>query len=118
MTLRLHRIEFVHCAPKDREDGIKTLVITDDATDIAARVDKTYNYDSWSEDEEPITVYDDDYQEVGEESRMERVRRMRGNTTDDDLDFSDAYYGITLLGWDEGVDITDEDAETLLRLGI
>lgn len=42
--------------------------------------------------------------------------RLRGEFNDDDADYGDAYYGITHYGWEEGKDITPDEAETLLRL--
>lgn len=48
----------------------------------------------------------------------ERMRAIRGSVNDEDLSWEDAYYGVTAFGWDGGVDINDQDAEVLLRLGI
>lgn len=118
MSTHLYRIKFDHVAPKDHKEGTETFALADDEATIFERVDKEYNYDSWSEDDDEHVIYDDDYQEIGTETRRERVMRLRGQIGDEDNDYSDAYYGITDWGWDEGVEISDEDAATLLRLGL
>lgn len=117
---RLHKIRFTHHAPKDRKEGIETYVLADSETTIRDGVDHQFNYDIWREGDhdEPIDIYNDDYEVVGQETRTERALRLRGSIDDDNNDYADAYYGITHHGWDEGVQITDEDAAVLLRLGI
>lgn len=114
----LYAIEFRHHSQKDSESGIKRYVLADDAVVIRDRLDKDEVYTSWS-DHDPIPLYDEDYNEAGEENYMDRMLRLRGEINDEDFDgYDDLYYGLTLWGWSEGQDITDADAEVLLRLGI
>lgn len=118
---KLHAIRFSHHAPRGREDGIKLYVIADDEEVILDRLDEREHCGCWAEatgDGETFDIYDDDYNVIGTETKRERLLRRRGEIDDECVDFSDAYYGVTCLGWDEGEDVTPEDAAVLIRLGI
>lgn len=127
--MKLHRILLRHCAPRDCVEVTERFVIADDEEEILRRLaDKEgkFTYGLWwdrdedaSDDDEEVGVYyiyDERYNVIGTETYMERMLRLRGEFHDEDADYSDAYYGH--WGWNEGVEITPEDAATLLRLGI
>lgn len=116
--INLFTIRFSHHAPKDGKRGIETYVLADSETAVRDRIDEEFNGGAWKDDDEPIETYDDDYDVTGEETRLERVLRLRGEVDGEDNDYSDSYYGLTFWGWDEAVSISEDDAATLLRLGI
>jgi len=123
--MKLHKILLRHCAPKDCVEVIKLYVIADNESEILEHIDATdgkYTYGAWkdkSEDaDEPFSIYDSDYNVIGTETYLEKMSRLRGEFNDEDANYSDAYYGVTHYGWDEGVDISDDDANTLIRLSI
>ncbi len=123
--MKLHRILMRHCSPKDSVEVTKLFVVADSEQSILAKLDdvkRRYTYGAWkekSEDaEEPFEIYDEDYKVIGTETYLEKMLRLRGEFNDEDADYSDAYYGVTHYGWDEGGEISNADADTLIRLGI
>ena len=123
--MKLHRILMRHCSPKDRVEVTKLFVVADSEQSILAKLDdekRRYTHGAWkekSEDaEEPFEIYDEDYKVIGTETYLEKMLRLRGEFNDEDADYSDAYYGVTHYGWDEGSEISNADADTLIRLGI
>lgn len=104
--MNLYKIEFIHASLKDVEYGIKCLLIANDDNSVYEWIksephikDHTL-FNSWKESEkDEFNVYDDEYNIVGIESFKDIMLRMNGEMNDDNYDFSDAYYGITLLGW-------------------
>lgn len=123
--MKLHKILLRHCSPKDSVEVTKLYVLADSETEILARLDANdgfYTYGAWREQTEeaeaPCIIYDDKYNEIGTETYLEKMLRLRGEFNDDDADYSDAYYGIKHWGWDEGREISVSDADTLIRLGI
>jgi hypothetical protein len=121
MTTKLHTILVLHAAPKDMHQSIETYVIADDEDVILERVDSEFARDAWSERSAELgmlEIYDEKYDVIGEETFLERMKRLRGEYNDDDADFSDAHYGITHFGWDEGKDVTPAEIEMLLALNV
>lgn len=123
--MKLHKILLRHCSPKDSVEVTLLYVLANSEPAILSRLDAgngKYTYGAWKEQsdeaEEPCEIYDDKYNVIGTETYLEKMLRIRGEFNDEDADYSDAYYGIKHYGWDEGSDISDADAATLLRLGI
>lgn len=52
-----------------------------------------------------------------DETWKERMLRLRGEINDDTVDFSDSYYGVTLLGWDLLKENIKTDYTELIELG-
>lgn len=124
--MKLHRILLRHCAPKDCVEVTKLFVLANREEEILSRLDATegsrYTYGAWKERdadaEEPFVIYDSDYNEIGTETYLQKMLRLRGEFHDEDASYEDAYYGVSHWGWDEGADITDQYANILLLLGI
>lgn len=118
--MKLHKIMFKHYAPKDSEEGIRAYVLAVDEKTILQYVSNLTG-GVWADrmrEDGPLEIHDEDYEVIGTETVEEHLLRFRGDMEDPVADTSDAYYGVTLWGWDEGVEISDEDAAVLLRLGI
>lgn len=121
--MKLFKILIRHCSPKDCEEAIHSWVIAADEPAVLAYVDKELAYGCWTDQhndslDEPLTIYDKDYNEIGTENYLERMLRVRGEFFDPDASFDDAYYGVTHYGWEEGLEITQEQKDTLVKLGI
>ncbi len=59
------------------------------------------------------------WDEEGEpENFKERMLRLKGEIEDDSIDFSDSYYGITLLGWELLKENVTTDYSELIELGV
>ena len=78
-------------------------------------------------DKEKETFIDEDGNEVDEgwwdedgnpENFKERMLRLKGEIEDDSVDFSDSYYGITLLGWELLKENVTTDYSELIELGV
>jgi len=118
---KLYKIVMRHCAPKDCEDSIYGYVIANDEKEVLDYVDQECMYGTWqdrSNEDRKRTIYDDEYNEIGEETYMEYMLRIRGEINDEDADYSDLYYGLTLYGWEEGVEVADYEVLTLRNLKI
>jgi len=120
-NMNLYKILFSHSAPKDTKVGIMTYLLAKSEVDVYNFIDKEYNYDCWNDQEEQKRVYEvfnDDFDIIGTETFREKIIRLKGEMNDEDYDYSDAYYGITLYGWELiKVDVNEEFTE-LIELGI
>lgn len=121
--MNLYKITFTHTAPKDQAKGIKGYLLAENEEQVYNYIDKKYNYESWKdsdedEDREPIELYDEDYNVIGTETFKEKMLRIKGEMNDEDYDYSDAYYGIELLGWELVKENTEVDYTEMIDLGI
>jgi len=137
--MNLYKIVFSHHAPKDSEKGIKVLLLAENDEQVyewlasEPKLEDRTLYNSWKENEgysyseEKETFVDEDGEEVDsswydEEGNAEnfktRMLRLKGEINDDDYDFTDAYYGITLLGWELLKEDVKTDYSELVELGI
>lgn len=121
MKNKLFRILFSHTAPKHSKVGVETYITAKDVEDVYFFVDEKYNYGCWNDQEEEnqrYDIYNDDYEVIGTESFKEKIIRIKGEMNDEDYDYSDAYYGITLYGWEFVKEINDEELLILTNLGV
>jgi len=105
--MNLYKIIVEHCAPKDCHKSIACLLFAKDDEAVYEWLKKGYNdleetfiltgYE-YREDE-TFTLYDDDYNEIGEETFKERMIRLKGLINDEDEEYDDLYYGKTIYGW-------------------
>ena len=126
--VNLYKIKFEHFAPKGSKAGIITYLIA--ASDEAVyewmksepKVDGEsiyINYGYHEEDEEVFDMYDDKYNVIGQETFKEKMIRLRGDIHDEEADISDAYYGVTLYGWEcIKEDISIELSKSIKESGI
>lgn len=120
--MMLYKILFRHTAPKDTKIGIETYLLAENERDVYGYIDKEYNYGCWKDREDDGTefpLYDDKSNKNRMETFREKMMRLRGEMYDDEFDYSDAYYGITLYGWElMKEDIVVEDFREMIDLGI
>lgn len=137
--MNLYKIVFSHHAPKDSEKGIKVLLLAQNEEQVyewlasEPKLEDRTLYNSWKDNErysyaeEKETFVDEDGEEVDsswydEEGNAEnfktRMLRLKGEINDDDYDFTDAYYGITLLGWELLKEDVKTDYSELVELGV
>jgi hypothetical protein len=110
--MNLYKIIFSHTAPKDTEFGLVEYLIADNENDVYEHIDKEFNYGCWNDknnESGELEIYNDDYDVIGTETFKEKMIRIKGEINDDDYDFSDSYYGITLYGWEKVKDNINED---------
>lgn len=137
--MNLYKVTFSHHAPKDSEQGIKALILAENDEQVynwiasEPRTNEGSMFNSWKDREEyswnkeKETFVDKDGDEVdggwwdeeGEpENFKERMLRLNGEIEDDSVDFSDSYYGITLLGWELLKENVTTDYSELIELGV
>jgi len=117
--MNLYKITFSHTAPKSSKEGIECYLLAENDEQVYNYVDKSFNYECWKDDdEEPIELYDDDYNVIGTETFKEKMLRIKGEQNDEDYDYSDAYYGITLYGWELVKENVDGNYTEMVELGI
>lgn len=117
--MNLYKIIFSHYSPKDSEIGIKTYLLANNEDDVYNYIDKEYNYGCWKDqEEEKYEVFNDDYDIIGTETFREKIIRIKGDMNDEDYDYSDAFYGITLYGWKLIKENVDFDLSNVIELGI
>ena len=126
--MNLYKIIFDHYAPGDSEKGIKCLLLAEDdervyewfKTNPDINGSRIYTY--WSDREDPeeyaASLGIDEKEIADMEPYKDKIIRLKGDINDDDVDFSDAYYGITLYGWELLEENTDIDYTKLEKLGI
>lgn len=117
----LYKINVLHASPKDSHTSTQGYVVLTNDEDVYKYIDEKFNYGGWldteEEQEEPLEIYDEDYKVIGHESYKERIIRLNGNIDDEDVDFSDAYYGITLWGWKDMGPISEDEIKVLSKFG-
>ncbi len=118
--MKLHKILLRHAGPKDSIEVVFKYVLANSEQEILDVLDSRwgYTFGAWRENDELYDVYDIYDEVVGTETYLQRMLRLRGEFNDDDASYDDAFYGVKHWGWDEGVEISDEDASTLVRLGV
>ena len=131
---------FSHHAPKDSEQGIKCLLLAENdeqvynwiASEPEINEEKLYNSwkekDSYTWDEEDGLFVNEELGEAidegwwdedgNPENFKDRMLRLKGEINDESADFSDSYYGITLLGWELLKENVTIDYLELIELGI
>jgi len=124
--MNLYQIQFSHHSPKDAEFGIKCLLLAQDDNEVyewmasnpTAFGERIHTGWKNKEDDNKIFfIYNDQYENVGEESFKQKIIRLTGEIDDPSFDFSDAYYSITLYGWDLLVENVSTDYSELETLG-
>ena len=116
---KLFRVLFNHTAPKDQKVGIEEYVIANSELQVYSYIDNEYIYNKWKDNEDKtFDVYDEEWNIIGYEKFKEKIIRIKGEMNDEDYDYSDTYYGITLYGWEFVKDLTDIEFEALTNIGI
>lgn len=124
--MKLHQIKIRHCAPRDFKEFLVGFVLAEDEESIYEYIDKELLYGIWSDRNQdsisellPIEIIENDETIIiGYETYKEKMLRIRGEYYDQFLDYSDAYYGIAHYGWTQGVEVSEDEIQTLLHLGI
>jgi hypothetical protein len=130
--MNLYRIIELHGAPKETWTCTRAFAAAENDEEVYDLLAGTAPAGLWKtgdrwpicgrwkdreEDEEVFNVYDEDCAVVGKETFRERIIRIRGDAHDD-LDRSDAYYGITAHGWEIAGEATEERTRVLRELGM
>ena len=130
--MNLYEIKFSHTAPKDSKEGIISYLLAENDEQVyewIASEPKIREYDlfnsweeineEWEDEGRKEDIYDDDYNIIGTETFREKMIRIKGEMNDEDYDFSDAYYGITLYGWKlVKENINESDFKKSIEIGI
>jgi len=118
----LYKIEFTHYSPKDSESGTKNLLLAQNDEQVYEWIKTAEGiYNSWGDDEkvtydEIEEIFKDEYggevsgwwKDGKPELFKERMMRLKGEINDEDYQVEDAYYGVTVWGWEillENVDV-------------
>ena len=114
--MNLYKITIGHAAPKDWVVATVGYVLANNEEDvydyIASEPELNGNnlFNSWkNKEDENFDLYNKKYKVIGEETFKEKIIRLKGEINDDSYNFGDAYYGITLYGWE----LITEDVEGL-----
>jgi hypothetical protein len=112
--MKLFTIKFQHIGPKDTKGGIEGYVLADTEQNVMKGIDKLYNCGLWGD----LLKKTEDENLSHAKKYHEDILVYRGEIDHPDNDYGDAYYGITFYGWDEGKEISLQEAQLLVRLGI
>lgn len=137
--MNLYKITFSHHAPKDSEQGIKCLLLAENDEQVyewiasEPKPNDRSMFNGWKDNEgytynKEAEIFEDKdgdevdsswYDEEGNaENFKARMLRLKGEINDDDYYFTDAYYGITLFGWELLKEDVKTDYSELKELGI
>lgn len=115
--MNLFKIEVLHGAPKTSWTNIYGFLLVENDKEV-------YNYikklEYWDEDteEETFNLYNENYEKIGTETFKEKVIRLKGTLNDEDLDWDDAYYGITAYGWKDLGEVSLEEMNVLNKFNL
>jgi len=125
--MNLYKIEFLHASPKDSEIGMKCLLLAENDEQVyewlksEPKIGERHLFNNWNDNEtenEEFNIYDDNYEIIEKENFKQKIIRLKGQMNDDDYDYSDAYYGITLFGWSILKENVTTDYSELIELEI
>lgn len=121
--MNLYKITFSHTGPKSQKQGIQCYLLAENDEQVYNYIDEKFNDGCWKdmdedEDGSPIELYDEDGNLVGTETFKQKILRINGEQNDEDYDYSDAYYGITLYGWELIKENIHSDYSQMIDLGI
>lgn len=134
--MNLYNVKFTHCAPRGRDHGSKALLLAENDEQVYEWIasesaqSKCGMYNDWKSketavwDEENEVFVDENgeyknwYDDDGNpESFRARMLRLKGEL-DDSVDVTDAFYGVTLYGWELLKENVTTDYSELIELGI
>jgi hypothetical protein len=100
-----------------------TYLLANNDEQVYSFIDKEYNYECWKNNEEDtdrelIEIYDEHYNVIGTKTFKEYILEIKGEMNDESYDYSDAYYGITLYGWELLEENVSYDFTEMIKLGI
>ena len=106
--MNLYEIKFIHFSPKDSKTGSVGYLLAENNEEVFNwfATDPTLNnirvYSGYDEEEldEVHDIYNDNYEEIGKETKRDRLIRLCGEMFDDEVELYDLYYGKTLYGWE------------------
>ena len=119
--MNLYKITFSHSAPKDTKNGIETYLLAENEEQVYGYIDREFNCECWKDQEnenEIFKIFDKRFNEIGTETFKQKIIRIKGEMNDEDYDYCDAYYGITLYGWELVERGTTTDFTKMIELGI
>jgi hypothetical protein len=125
--MNLYKIEFSHAAPKDISYGFKCLLLAENDEQVYEWIKSEPNIEgsrllnSWGYSEKEgkeFNTYSETYDCIGKETFKQKIIRLKGEINDDNYDYSDAFYGITLFGWSLLKENVTTDYSELIKLGI
>lgn len=137
--MNLYKIKFSHTAPKDQKRGIECLLLAENEEQVYnwlksdPKLKNTHIFTCWEDKEllkynpdEDVFVDEDgdEYEEYFTDSDgnpvdfKTKIISIKGEINDEDYDFSDAYYGITLYGWELLKENVTTDYSELIELGV
>jgi hypothetical protein len=124
--MNLYRINMGHAAPKDWALSMLGYVLAENEEQVYEYLKSEPDihghkpFNSWKdkeEENEEFEIYNSSYEVIGKETFKEKIIRIGGEINEDDYDFSDSYYGISLYGW-ELVKENVSGLESAIELGI
>jgi len=112
--MNLYKIEFTHHSPKDSESGTRHLLLAKNDEQVYEHIKSADGiYNSWEDDEKVIydeveEIFKDEYggevsgwyYEDNPELFKNRMLRIKGENNDEEYEVEDAYYGVTVWGWE------------------
>ncbi len=122
--MNIYKITFSYHAPKGSDEGIKCLLLAENDEQVydwitsEPEISKGQLFNSWKDNETPEEDQGWWDEEGNEEDFKTRMLRLKGEINDDDYDFTNAYYGIELLGWELLKENITTDYSELIELGI
>lgn len=109
--MKLYTIKFEHYGASSEYDGIEAYAVADNEEQVYEYIANELT--NWKDEEtELVTRYDENWNNLGEETWKEKIMRERG---DFNRDNDDCYYGATQYQWNEGVDIFGDEYEVLSK---
>lgn len=114
LDMNLYKILFSHTAPKDTEIGIKCLLLAENDEQVYEYIrsepklsDHDWLFNGWEEKESNYGV-----------EFKNKIISIKGEMFDDEYDYSDAFYGIKLFGWELLKENITADYSELIDLGV
>ena len=124
--MNLYRTIFRHHSQKDSQTGTICLLLANSDEEVYEFLKKEPEINgekyfvSWADREEEgetKDIEDEDYNVIGSETSKEYLIRIKGDMNDEDWDYCDLYYGLTLVGWELISEDTKIKYDELIRLG-
>ena len=114
--MKLFTIYIRHVGSKDFIDAQVGQFLAKSEEVIYQFIAKDLSSGTWLDKENDSPVFSETVNK--QEGFKEKMLRIRGDFFDEYQDYSDRYYGLKFFGWNEGIEVTQVEIDTLVKLNI
>jgi len=125
--MNLYRTKFSHHAPRDMQTGTICLILAENDKQVyeflksEPKINDEQYFVSWQDREDDEEVVESEWNDKYEATKVENIKdyliRIKGSMNDQNQEYNDLYYGLTVVGWELLKEDVKTDYSELIELG-